>query len=190
MAGAASDLPARRRLRVDGADVTIMGRNPEKLEKAVGEIRSVSPDADVRSFAGDVGNEQDVIDAVARAAADDGLDIAVANAGTGALAPIMVTESDSWESVIKINSPVLSTPSSTRARRWRSRVGRNCAISSIAGVRTHRFMGSYCVSKAGIDMLVRDWLMSSVSPIFGSTVSARTRRTPRLPRTHDDRGRI
>ncbi len=31
-----------------------------------------------------------------------------------------------------------------------------CAISSIAGLRTHRFMGTYCVSKAGIDMLVRN----------------------------------
>ena len=34
--------------------------------------------------------------------------------------------------------------------------GAICAISSIAGVRTHRFMGPYCVSKAGIDMLVRN----------------------------------
>ena len=30
------------------------------------------------------------------------------------------------------------------------------AISSIAGVATHRFMGPYSVSKAGIDMLVRN----------------------------------
>ena len=28
-------------------------------------------------------------------------------------------------------------------------------FSSIAGVRTHRFMHAYCVSKAGVDMLVR-----------------------------------
>ena len=34
--------------------------------------------------------------------------------------------------------------------------GAICAISPIAGVRTHRFMGPYCVSKAGIDMLVRN----------------------------------
>jgi NAD(P)-dependent dehydrogenase (short-subunit alcohol dehydrogenase family) len=38
----------------------------------------------------------------------------------------------------------------------RSGGGAICAISSIAGLRTHRFMGSYCVSKAGIDMLVRN----------------------------------
>ena len=34
--------------------------------------------------------------------------------------------------------------------------GALCAISSIAGLRTHRFMSAYCVSKAGIDMLVRN----------------------------------
>jgi NAD(P)-dependent dehydrogenase (short-subunit alcohol dehydrogenase family) len=34
--------------------------------------------------------------------------------------------------------------------------GAICAISSIAGVRTHRFMAPYCVSKAGIDMLVKN----------------------------------
>ena len=33
--------------------------------------------------------------------------------------------------------------------------GALCAISSIAGVRTHRFMHAYCASKAAIDMLVR-----------------------------------
>ena len=31
-----------------------------------------------------------------------------------------------------------------------------CAISSIAGVRTHRFMGAYCASKAAIDMLTQN----------------------------------
>ena len=34
--------------------------------------------------------------------------------------------------------------------------GAICTVSSIAGVRTHRFLGAYCVSKAGIDMLVRN----------------------------------
>lgn len=31
-----------------------------------------------------------------------------------------------------------------------------CAISSIAGARTHKWMSAYCSSKAAIDMLVRN----------------------------------
>jgi len=31
-----------------------------------------------------------------------------------------------------------------------------CGISSIAGTNTHRFMAPYCVSKAAIDMLIRN----------------------------------
>ena len=34
--------------------------------------------------------------------------------------------------------------------------GALCAISSIAGLRTHKFMSAYCTSKAAVDMLVRN----------------------------------
>lgn len=34
--------------------------------------------------------------------------------------------------------------------------GAMCAVSSIAGLRTHKLMAAYCTSKAAIDMLVRN----------------------------------
>ena len=41
------------------------------------------------------------------------------------------------------------------ARAMTRRGGAIAAISSIAGVLTHRFMSAYCASKAGLEMLVR-----------------------------------
>lgn len=155
--GSGIGLACAKAFAADGANVTIMGRNREKLDKAVAELKALAPDSEVLSYAGDVGAEQDVIDAVALAAGDHGLDIAVANAGTGALAPIMVTESDSWEQVMKTNlTGTFYTIKHAGRAMAKSGGGAICTISSIAGVRTHRFMGTYCVSKAGIDMLVRN----------------------------------
>ena len=155
--GSGIGLACAKAFAADGANVTIMGRNAEKLEAAAAEIAALASHVEVRIHAGDVGVEQDVIDGVQLAAGDGGLDIAVANAGTGALAPIMVTESDSWEGVMKTNlTGTFYTIKHAGRAMAKSGGGAICTISSIAGVRTHRFMGTYCVSKAGIDMLVRN----------------------------------
>lgn len=146
-----------RRFASDGANVTIMGRNPDKLESAVGEIKRLAPAVTVSGYVGDVGNEEDVKAAVEQASINGNLHIAVANAGVGTLAPILVTEAHSWEAVMKTNlTGTFFTIKYAGAAMAKSGGGAICAISSIAGVRTHRFMGTYCVSKAGIDMLVRN----------------------------------
>lgn len=178
----------------DGANVLIMGRNVDKLEKAAAEIRLLAPDVMVGVSAGDVGVEADVQAAVAAAAPGGRLDIAVANAGTGTLAPIMVTESDSWEQVMRTNlTGCFFTIKHAAAAMARSGGGAICAISSIAGVRTHRFMGTYCVSKAGIDMLVRNCAdelgvanirVNSVCPGLVDTEIATGLMT--TPEVHDD----
>ena len=121
------------------------------------ELRSFPDAGDIRFFVGDVCIEANVSEAVEEAAIGGSLDIAVANAGTGGLGPILATDSDSWDSIMKTN--LNGTFYTIReSGRWmvKSSGGAICAISSIAGVRTHRFMGPYCVSKAGIDMLVRN----------------------------------
>ena len=102
-------------------------------------------------------DEGDVEAAVASASNDGALEIAVANAGTGGLSPIMVTESANWDEIMQtnLNGTFYTVKHAGRAMA-RSGGGAICAISSIAGVRTHRFMGPYCVSKAGIDMLVKN----------------------------------
>lgn len=153
--GSGIGLGCAKAFAADGAIVTLMGRSIDKLNAAAEEIRASG--GEVRVFAGSVGSEEDVAAAVEMACENGGLDIAVANAGTGGLAPIMATESESWDEVMQtnLNGTFYTLKHAGRAMAG-SGGGAICAISSIAGVRTHRYMGSYCVSKAGIDMLVRN----------------------------------
>lgn len=139
-----------------GANVLIMGRNAEKLDKAAASLGAANPEVEIQVFAGDVGKEEDVAAAVVKASSS-GLDIAVANAGTGGLGPIMATESSNWDEIMQTNlSGTFYTIKHAGRAMAKSGGGSICTISSIAGIRTHRFMGPYCVSKAGIDMLVRN----------------------------------
>lgn len=156
--GSGIGLACAKAFAADGANVLIMGRDEEKLALAAEDLRALAPDVDVRLYAGDVGKEADVEAAATEAACGGtGLDIAVANAGTGGLAPIMVTGSDDWDRIMQTNLAGSFYTIKHSARQMAKSGGGNiCAISSIAGVRTHRFMGPYCVSKAGIDMLVRN----------------------------------
>ena len=141
----------------DGANVVIMGRNGDKLAKAAAELEALAPKVTIAMFVGDVGKEEDVKAATDLAALAGCLDIAVANAGSGALGPLLTTEADSWEHVMQTNlTGTFYTFKHAGAAMVKSGGGAICAISSIAGVRTHRFMGPYCVSKAGIDMLVQN----------------------------------
>jgi len=155
--GSGIGLACARAFAKDGANVLIMGRTEEKLKDASAELKKSYPDVKISYYAGDVGSESNVTDAVRLASHDDRLDIALANAGTGGLGPIMATEAENWQEIMQTNLTgvfyVFKHASRTMAK---SGGGAICAISSIAGVRTHRFMGPYCVSKAGIDMLVRN----------------------------------
>ena len=83
--------------------------------------------------------------------------MAVANAGTGAIGPIVITGAEVWDTIMKTNlAGTFYTFKHAGAAIAKAGGGAMCAISSIAGARTHRFMGPYCVSKAAIDMLVRN----------------------------------
>ncbi|MCZ6460216.1 MAG: SDR family NAD(P)-dependent oxidoreductase [Gammaproteobacteria bacterium] len=137
----------------DGASVSIVGRNAEKLERAAAEL--AVPDR-VHVFTGDVGDESQLAAIVTAANEIAPLTVALANAGTGDIAPLMVTEDDNWQKVLQTNlAGTFYTFKHAAKAIAKAGGGAMCAISSIAGVRTHRFMHAYCVSKAGIDMLVR-----------------------------------
>ena len=155
--GSGIGLACARAFASDGANVLIMGRDEAKLVAAADELCSLVDAGRIQFFVGDVCVEADVSAAAEQAAMEGVLDIAVANAGTGGLGPIIATESESWDQIMQTN---LNGTFYTikHSGRWMAKSGGGaiCAISSIAGVRTHRFMGPYCVSKAGIDMLVRN----------------------------------
>lgn len=145
----------------DGASVLLFGRDADRLARARATLeagRATDNPAQVLVHAGDAGIEADVAAAVDAAVAATGrLDIAVANAGTGALGPVVATSDADWQRVLQTNlGGTFYTFKHAGAAIARSGGGAMCAISSIAGVRTHRYMGAYCASKAAIDMLARN----------------------------------
>lgn len=151
--GSGIGLASARLFAADGAEITLVGRNAEKLEAAAASFPS---GAVVHVHPADVADESAVAEAVREADERRPLTIAVANAGTGDIAPLVVTDSERWHQVLATNLDGCMYTFKHAARAiGRAGGGAMCAISSIAGVRTHRFMHAYGVSKAGIDMLVR-----------------------------------
>ena len=152
--GSGIGLACAEQFAADGAAVTIVGRNAEKLQAALsGALKG----ADASALTCDVGDENAVAEAVAEANARRPLTIAVANAGIGGLSRFASTATDDWRAVMQTNLDGTFYTFKHAGRMIREAGGgAMCAISSIAGLRTHRFMSAYCVSKAGIDMLVRN----------------------------------
>jgi NAD(P)-dependent dehydrogenase (short-subunit alcohol dehydrogenase family) len=150
-------LGCARELVLDGASVVLAARNVDRLASAADELRSIaSGGAEVHVQSCDVTDEDSVAAACAAAQAIGRLTMVVANAGFGTGGPIHLTSLADWEGVLKTNLtgafltikhsvPILSANGG----------GSIVAISSIAGVATHRFMTPYDVSKAGLEMLVR-----------------------------------
>ena len=171
--GSGIGLECARRLVADGASVTIAGRSLERLEAAKSELDALAAagtvaaagtaatatGASVAVASCEVNDEQQVRDAVAVAVANgaEGLDFVVAAAGRGGLGPLITTTLDEWDGIVGTNlTGTFLTFKHAGAAAARSGGGSMVAISSIAGVSTHRFMGPYCVSKAAIDMLVQN----------------------------------
>lgn len=157
--GSGIGLACAQALLVDGVSVTILGRNQDKLAAAVSSLEpaAAANGAQIFSAACDVASEAAVAASVSAANARLPLTIAVANAGVGELSPSLDTSSDAWQQVMQTNLDGTFYTFQHAGRAIRDNGGgAMCAISSIAGLRTHRFMSAYCVSKAGIDMLVRN----------------------------------
>lgn len=148
-----------RAVLIDGASVTLVGRSEDKLAAAAAELAAdVCEGASVGWASADVADEDAVRASVAAALerGDGALHLAVAAAGVGTLAPVIATPRSEWDKVIATNlTGTFLTFKHAGAAIARSGGGALCAISSIAGVRTHPHGGAYGVSKAGVDMLVR-----------------------------------
>jgi NAD(P)-dependent dehydrogenase (short-subunit alcohol dehydrogenase family) len=157
--GSGIGLGAAKRLAADGAHVTIAGRTEARLVEAVAEISSLAaPGVTTQYAVCDVTVEADVRAAVAAAISPaGGLDVLFACAGGSLhLGPIVDADLDAWKATLDLN--VVGTFLSIKhaaAAMAASGGGSIIAMSSIAGVSTHRLMSAYCVGKAGIEMLVK-----------------------------------
>ena len=114
-----------------------------------------APDG-VVPFEGDVTSDSAVDEAVRRAAGDAGVDVVIANAGTGVYDDWRTTKSRDWMSVFDVN--VTGVMRCFRAGALNmiehGRGGRLVATGSIAAGRPFAEGGSYCASKAAVKALV------------------------------------
>ena len=155
--GSGIGLDCARRLRADGCAITVTGRTEDRLRDAVAQLNDDGAGPDARYVVADTQDEAAVARSVEVASeVTGGLDFAVASAGRGGLGPIVATPLEEWNDILATNL----TGTFLVFKHAGAAIGRNgggamVAISSIAGAITHPYMGPYCVSKAGIDMLVR-----------------------------------
>lgn len=148
--GSGIGLGAARALLDDGAEVTLCGRSADKLDAA----REALGDR-VATVTADVSDEDSLEAAMATANERARLTIAIANAGVGGVGPLLTTELADWNQVIQTNlTGVFSTFKLAGRHIVANGGGAMCAVSSIAGTKTHRMMHAYTASKAGVEMLV------------------------------------
>jgi NAD(P)-dependent dehydrogenase (short-subunit alcohol dehydrogenase family) len=127
------------RLRAGGADV-------------------VSWDLEGGDITCDISDPESVSAAIEQTTADHGAaDRLVACAGVGASGLLVEQSPADWRRVIDTNltGTWLTMRAVARTMIDTGRGGSMVAVSSVSGTLADRDMGAYCVSKAGIDMLVR-----------------------------------
>ncbi len=154
--GSGIGLACARALVADGAAVVLAARNADRLALSADALRADVPGAVVSTVACDVTDEASVEAACATAAAAGPLRIVVANAGTGSAGPFHLTTLDDWSQVLATNlTGAFLTMKHAVGHLAANGGGSIVAMSSIAAVETHRYMTPYNVSKAGLEMLVK-----------------------------------
>jgi NAD(P)-dependent dehydrogenase (short-subunit alcohol dehydrogenase family) len=134
-----------------GGKVMICARREDTLRDAQARLG-----ANVAWIACDVTDDASVDAAIEATVKRFGaLDLAVNCAGVGSAGPIVATKTAEFQRVLDTNLTGAFRCLRAEARVMAERGGSIVNVSSIAGALTHPWMSSYCVSKAGLDMLTR-----------------------------------
>jgi NAD(P)-dependent dehydrogenase (short-subunit alcohol dehydrogenase family) len=138
-----------------GATVTIAGPDADVLESAASDLRQSTGRSTVRTVVCDVTDEELVREAVTVAVGAGGLDVLVANAGTGWPGPVQLLDKAGWHVAYDVNviGTALCIKHASPFMRD-SGTGAVVAISSVEALRASRFMPTYNVTKAALDTLV------------------------------------
>ncbi len=150
--GTGIGLACAREISRGGCRVVIAGRREDVLREAAKEL---GPRADwVRC---DVTSDESVEEAVSRVQQRHGaLHLAVNSAGKGGAGTVLNSTSAEFADVLDTNLVGVFRCMRAEARAMKAAgQGSIVNISSIAGALTHRWMDSYCASKAGLNMLTR-----------------------------------
>ncbi|MCZ4548719.1 short-chain dehydrogenase [Williamsia sp. 1138] len=140
-----------------GAQVTILGRNAERLDAVAEKLNAAAGGTSVLGHAADITDEDQVAKAIAVATARTGrLDGIVACAGgSETIGPITQMDTEAWKRTLDLNlNGTMFTIKHGARELVRGGGGAIVAISSIAASNTHRWFGAYGVTKSGVDHLV------------------------------------
>lgn len=164
--GSGIGLACARRLAADGASVTLVGRDEDRLKAGAAAVEAgvaasgpgggegAAPR--VQYVPADVTDEPAVEAAVVAATALTGtLDGIVASAGgSETIGPITAIDVTAWRNTVDLNlTGTMLTIKHGAAVMARQGHGAIVAISSVAGAVTHRWFGAYGPAKAGVEML-------------------------------------
>jgi NAD(P)-dependent dehydrogenase (short-subunit alcohol dehydrogenase family) len=135
-----------------GGKVALAGRRVEVVEAAARELGE-----NAIGVSCDVTNQASVDAAVAATIARFGaLHLAVNAAGVGGVGHVLNSTAEEFSAVINTNLTGVFRSMRAEAREMKKAGGGSIVnISSIAGALTHRYMSSYCASKAGLNMLTQ-----------------------------------
>ena len=148
--GAARGIGAEsaRRLAARGANLSLVGLEPELLEQVASEC------GDAAWFEADV-TDRDALQAAVDGTVErfGGIDVVMANAGIGAGGTVRTMDPDSWERVIEVN--LLGVFRTIRAclPHVIERRGYILPVASIAAAVHTPGMSAYAASKAGVEAL-------------------------------------
>ena len=141
---------AARRLHAKGANVALVGLEPERLQALaaeLGEDRAAAFEADVTDF-----------DALERAASGcverfGAIDVGIANAGIAFTGPLATTSVDHVERTLAVNFLGVWRTDRALIGRIVERKGYLLNIASLAAVARAPLMGPYAAAKAGVEAL-------------------------------------
>jgi NAD(P)-dependent dehydrogenase (short-subunit alcohol dehydrogenase family) len=150
--GTGIGLACARAIVAAGGRVALAGRRQAVVEEAARELG-----ADALGVPCDVRSQESVDAAIASAGERlGGLQLAVNAAGVGGGGQVLNSTAEEFAAVLDTN-----LTGAFRCLRAEARVMKRAGggaivnVSSIAGALTHRWMSSYCASKAGLNMLTR-----------------------------------
>jgi len=170
-----------------GAKVIIVARNQEKGEKALSEIVSLVPEAQVMFYRADVSDEEQSSQLVKEIVNQEGsIDILVNNAGITRDNLILKMTSEDWNQVLDVN--VKSCYNLCRAvtrPMLKARAGNIINMSSVVGLTGNAGQVNYSASKAAVigltkalakELASRNIRVNCIAPGF-----IKTEMTDRLP---------
>ncbi len=144
-------LETARRFLQEGARVVVTGRNAELGERAAQELATLGDTAYMRADAADPAQVQaSVAEAVGRMGR---LDILVNNAGVGAVAGVLDTPLDVYDTIMQINVRGCFLYAKAAFPHLEAVGGNMVHVSSDAGIRGEVEISIYSVSKAAVVML-------------------------------------